>query len=240
MRNDLSFLRHVGWTLWDPIGLKDDPHSPSDEYDDYLVSTVDKLSSGVSVGDCVLFLIRVERDFMGLSRADAAERATATVRAISEHLKRLSGHELSIFQQVEGGPELLKWFGTVPSFHDAEILNLDLRRNGISLLRVHGWIATGEVAPDKTAVLDKHAVVSFEISNVLDVQLEGFSTQNVVGGLILRRAPDRPDRRHHLALEPIPDDIEIELEPCYGLHGRIRARSVRVTVTPGEPDASET
>ena len=236
---DLSFLRHAGWTLWDPIGLNADPYSPSDEYDEYLFSVAAKLSGGISVGDCVLYLIAVERNFMGLSRADAVERATSTVRAISEHLETRKDREASIYGQVPGGPELLEWFCTVPSFHDAEVLNLDLRRKGNSLLRIHGWITTGEIAPDRTAVLDKHAVVTFAISGVLDVQLESFSIQNVIGGLILRRAPNRADRRDHLALTPLPDDIEIELEPCYGLYGLIRARSVSLSVKPGEPDSND-
>ncbi|MBP2498967.1 hypothetical protein ABID82_006539 [Methylobacterium sp. PvP062] len=69
----------------------------------------------------------------------------------------------------------------------------------------------------------------------MDLRLDGFSRQNVIGGLILRRAPDRPERRNYLALDPTPDDIEIELEPCYGLDGLIRARSVAIAFEPGEP-----
>jgi hypothetical protein len=46
---------------------------------------------------------------------------------------------------------------------------------------------------------------------------------NVIGGLVLRRAPRRPERRSYLALDPLPQDIEIELESCYGLDGLIRA-----------------
>jgi len=73
----------------------------------------------------------------------------------------------------------------------------------------------------------------------MDLQLDGFSVQNVIGGLILRRAPDRPERRGYVALEPLPQDIEIELEPCYGLDGLIRARSVSITFEPGKPDAED-
>jgi len=70
----------------------------------------------------------------------------------------------------------------------------------------------------------------------MDLQLSGFSKQNVIGGLTLRRAPSRPDRRPHLTLNPLPDDIEIELEPCYGLDGLIRARSVAIAFQPGKPN----
>ena len=57
--------------------------------------------------------------------------------------------------------------------------------------------------------------------------------------LILRRAPHRPERGDYLALKPLPQDVEIELEPSYGLDGFIRARSVSITFEPGKPDAED-
>lgn len=138
----------------------------------------------------------------------------------------------SIYHAVPGGPDLVRWFGQVPSFHDAEILTLYLRRKGQSVLRLHGWIITGEVGQGGSLVLDKHAVVTFTLEGILDLQLEGFSVQNVIGGLVLRRALDRPDRRSYLSGRPLPEDIEIELEHCYGLSGLIRARSLAVTFEP--------
>jgi hypothetical protein len=139
----------------------------------------------------------------------------------------------SIFAEVRGGPELLHWFGRVPSFHDAEILDLRLRRHEPSILRLHGWNMTNRVDDAGYIVLEKHAVVTFALEGVMDLQLEGFSRQNVIDGLTLRRAPERPERRNQLTLAPSPDDIEIELDPCYGLSGLIRARSVEITFAPG-------
>jgi hypothetical protein len=146
--------------------------------------------------------------------------------------------ETAIYDVVAGGADLVRWFGQVPSFHDAEILSLLFRRKGQSHLRLHSWTVTGEVR-DGHYVLDRHAVVTFTLNEVMDLQLDGFSLQNVIGGLVLRRAPDRPDRRGCLALDPLPQDIEIELEPCYGLSGLIRARSVSITFEPGEPSAQD-
>jgi hypothetical protein len=146
-----------------------------------------------------------------------------------------SNQETSIYDAVSGGDDLLRWFGQAPSFHDAEILSLDLRRKGQSVLRLHGWINTGQVGQGGYFVLDRNAIVTFTLSEVMDLQLDGFSVQNVIGGLILRRAPHRPERRGYLALDPLPQDIELELEPCYGLSGLIRARSVSITFEPGKP-----
>ena len=148
-----------------------------------------------------------------------------------------SEQDEAIYHEVSGGAELLRWFGRVPSFHDAEILSFDLRRTGQSALRLHGWIMTDKVGEDGFIVLDRHVIVTFAIEGIMDLRLEGFSAQNVIFGLILRRAPDRPERRNYLTLSPSPQDIEIELEPCYGLDGLIRARSVAITFQPGKPDA---
>jgi len=147
-----------------------------------------------------------------------------------------SNEETSIYDGVPGGADLLRWFGQVPSFHDAEILSLHLSRKGQSVLRLHGWINTGKVGQDGYFVSDRHAIVTFTLSGIMDLRLDGFSIQNVIGGLVLRRAPERPERRGYLALDPLPQDIEIELEPCYGLDGFIRARSVSITLKPGKPN----
>lgn len=146
------------------------------------------------------------------------------------------GDDPAIYHEMPGGVALLSWFGRVPSFHDSEIVSLHLRRTGQSVLKLHSWIITGTVGPDGAYVRDRHAVVSFVFDEVMDLQLDGFGIQNVIGDLILRRAPDRPDRRDYLALDPLPSDIEIELTPCYGLCGLIRARSVVIGFAPGGPD----
>jgi len=149
------------------------------------------------------------------------------------------GEDMTIYDAVPGGADLVRWFGQVPTFHDAEILSLHLRRKGPSVLRLHGWISTGAVGLDGHIVLDRHAIVTFTLTHVMDLQLDGFSIQNVISKLILRRAPDRPERRGYLALDPIPQDIEIEIEPCHGLSGLIRARSVSITFEPGTPNSED-
>ncbi|WP_037088294.1 Imm50 family immunity protein [Neorhizobium vignae] len=124
--------------------------------------------------------------------------------------------------------------GEVPTFHDSEILSLSLRRTGSSELKVHGWIMTGEVDPDGYFVLDKHAVVTFFLEGVMDLQLNGFSGQNVIAGLVLQRATDR-GRSSYYSLPEDRTDIEIELIPCYGLDVFIRAKKVAISFVPGRP-----
>lgn len=128
----------------------------------------------------------------------------------------------------------MAWFGEVPTFHDAEIISLCLSRTGASELKVHGWIMTDGVDPNGYIVLDKHAVVTFRFEEVMDLQLDGFSGQNVLAGLTLQRATDR-GRFGYYAMPEDADDIEIELLPCYGLDGFIRAKTVAISFVPGRP-----
>jgi hypothetical protein len=140
------------------------------------------------------------------------------------------------YKGIPGGAELLAWFGGTPSFHDAEIVNLNLFRRSASTLSLHTWNTTREVDTRGYFVLDKHAVVSFALDDVIDLQLDGFSHQNVVGGLNLRRAPLDPRRRPLVyGGAALSDDWEIELEPCFGLRGRIRCRKISVSYVAGKP-----
>jgi hypothetical protein len=138
------------------------------------------------------------------------------------------------YSSVVGGNELLRWFGQVPTFHDAEIISLSLNRTGTSELRLHAWIMTNDVDPRGYIVLDKHAVVSFTFTDIMDLQLDGFSRQNVIAGLVLQRATDR-GRAGYYALPEEEGDTEIELLPCYGLDGFIRAKKIEIAFVSGRP-----
>ncbi len=142
----------------------------------------------------------------------------------------------SVYARIPGGSELIAWFGYVPDFHDAEIVELSLRRRAPSVFRVHTWITRDEIDKDGYFVKDRHVVVSFMLEGIVDLQLESFNHKNVISGLILRHAPDDPERRPYYSLSPSLEDLAIELEPCFGLEGRIRCRKVRIDLTPGKPN----
>jgi hypothetical protein len=75
----LSALREIGWTSWDPIGLRAlDSEWPADEYDSYLLVGFDMIQSGKSVDEVTAYLIEMASVNMGLSKVDgAAARTTA-------------------------------------------------------------------------------------------------------------------------------------------------------------------
>ncbi|CDZ72482.1 hypothetical protein [Neorhizobium galegae] len=78
----LTQVRDIGWSFWDPIGLKD-TDCPRDEYDSYIRAAVDMLQNGQSSADTIDFLVTAETEYIGLSpREDTLERATRTVEAL--------------------------------------------------------------------------------------------------------------------------------------------------------------
>jgi hypothetical protein len=147
----------------------------------------------------------------------------------------------SIIENLPGGPELLAWFGHVPSFHDAEIISLHLDRSGPSTLRIHTWDATGRVDSKGFYILEKDVVVTFILEEVESLELESFSHQNVIGGLEsngIKAEASSFGMQWIQPPTPRPDLYEVVLHPCFGLSGTIRARRVSSALAPAEPVAS--
>lgn len=136
---------------------------------------------------------------------------------------------ISILREVAGGPEVIAWFHGYPAFGDAEVLELRLVRTGKSLLRLAAMTSKsglGAGAPFK------HAVFEFALRDMIDVHLDGFSGQNVIGGLSLRRAPDQPIHRSLHGIGLVGGEVEIELEPCAGALGIIRCTIESIGISP--------
>jgi hypothetical protein len=121
-----------------------------------------------------------------------------------------------LWDEITGGKELRAWFGQIPSFHDAEVIDLVLGPRGQSIIRVRVWLVktNAEGFPFK----EKEAVVRFILEDVTDLELLDFKSQNVIDGLVLSRAPA---------------GFELLLQPCYGLYGRLRARKLSVDFKTG-------
>lgn len=88
----LSRLREIGWTLWDPIGLADEhgvyDDRCADEYDGYLLHVVSILCGDGSKEEATIYLITIADDHMGLSITDR-DAAAATAHAIAVYLTSL-------------------------------------------------------------------------------------------------------------------------------------------------------
>jgi hypothetical protein len=124
-------------------------------------------------------------------------------------------NESGVEAELTGAEAVRQWFGSWPNFHDAEVISLSLARKGQSVLRVYPYY------PHKPATVD------FIFENVTDIELQDFSGQNVIMHLRIETATDQNgDKVYRLVLGP-----------CYGLAGRIDAKSLRVELSPGKsPD----
>ena len=128
---------------------------------------------------------------------------------------------LEVADEVPGSRDLINWFGYWPSFHDAEVLEVELHRAGLSKIRIHTWETQRDRTDNQGCYLrTKHVMGSFLLEEVMDVHLEGFNHQNVITGLDLKQQGG---------------DYNIGLEGIYGVDGSITARKVRIELQPGIP-----
>ena len=111
---------------------------------------------------------------------------------------------------IPGYVELVKWCSGWPSFHDAEIVRLDLNRSGVSTLivEVRGGPKPnfGPRANPIYGSPPSNAVVTFLFEDIEDLELAGFSHQNVVFDLWIEKQGTL---------------YRISLAPCFGLAGWI-------------------
>jgi hypothetical protein len=92
----LSLLRDIGWSAWDPIGLKGieggwEGSAAADEYDTYLLHVTRSLQRGEPDNVLVDYLVVIETGHMGLSPTPTARaRAEATVAAVREYVESIN------------------------------------------------------------------------------------------------------------------------------------------------------
>ena len=126
----------------------------------------------------------------------------------------------SLLSKITGGSELLEWFGGIPDFGDGEIVSLVLDRKGQSRLNVR--LDRGK----------RKVTVTFVLQARIDVAIRAFSHQNVVGGINLRPAGERQIEKCERGVGCTPGELELELEPCFGVYGTIRASIASISIAP--------
>lgn len=136
------------------------------------------------------------------------------------------------FLSVPGGPEIFDWFGFTPSFHDATLEKLELATGTASIV-LKAFRMTKEIDAKGHFVLDKHALVTFQLSGVTGIQLEGESGV-IISDLGIRRLTDKPSGWHDRA-GPNVGDFEVAWESCWGFDGALFAREVTLGIQPTEP-----
>ena len=126
--------------------------------------------------------------------------------------------------EIPGATSLIERFGRWPSFHDSEVLQMDLRRAGRSEVKIHIFEMTGDLDERGYYINRNHTIVSFHLTDTEVHELSGFNHQNVLSGIAIRKT-DRAD-------------YEFDLDPIYGVGARLSARTMRITHEAGIPQGS--
>jgi hypothetical protein len=128
--------------------------------------------------------------------------------------------------RVLGAEKLTSVFGYWPSFHDAEVVRLELDRrasnegHGPTLnMLVHAFEITNEVGPDGCYVLKHHVLVHFRFHDVVELQLEGFNHQNVLFGMAITDLSERQGEHIH---------YQVRLEAAFGMDASFQCHQVEV------------
>ncbi|MEO6609288.1 MAG: hypothetical protein ABIN69_12555 [Aestuariivirga sp.] len=134
------------------------------------------------------------------------------------------GQDLEILRSIKGGQELVDWLGyreyPYGILHDGEIIELCLHRLEGSRLVIQGL-------KYEDATLNSR-IVTFYLKDVMNVNLEGFLNQNVVGSVLISPAEVRELHGSLLGIGARNPDHQIAIEPCAGAFGLIRATIIEI------------
>ncbi len=119
---------------------------------------------------------------------------------------------------VPGGQSLIQWFGRVPRFRDAEVLDITIAAGMPSVLRIHTWISTDKVDDRGKSVTDRHAIVTVSLDEVTYIALTDF---NMMPGIIF-----------DLEMSRFEDEFQIFWFGSYGVAGTLRARRIHIDFQP--------
>jgi hypothetical protein len=122
---------------------------------------------------------------------------------------------------LEGGSALCAWFEGTPSFHDAKLLELELRQGAPGRLVAHTFRMESEVNAEGYFLLTKHVAVTLTIFNLIEVELFEFMEAGIMDGL---------------DVEIDHDGVTLSFDSSYGVHGRIRAKRVAVSFEPRQAE----
>jgi len=90
-------------------------------------------------------------------------------------------------------------FGRFPTFHDSEVLRITLDRGergsfGPSLeVAIHLFEMTADVDENNKFVLKNHVSVVFRFSEITNLRIDDFNSQNVINELIIDRHSEQKD-----------------------------------------------
>lgn len=131
----------------------------------------------------------------------------------------------NIANKIEHSKLLTDVFGRWPSFHDAEVISLELFREskGVSepnlRAKIHIFEMTSEVDDRGFYVLKNHVLVTFLFCGIDESSVTGFNQQNVLWDLAIIDIGSR--QLEHLK-------FEVHFSSSFGVEAEFKCRSVEI------------
>src|SRR5258707_11285980 len=118
-------------------------------------------------------------------------------------------------KKIVGAEKITLWFGGWPTFHDAEVLNLRLDRNGpVLTVSIFTFLVNRSATDERGYYRRTHScIVTLSCHDVHDLSIEDFNLQNVIQELIIREDDD---------------EVEVVFAGIYGLSARLRCSVIAV------------
>ena len=115
---------------------------------------------------------------------------------------------------LENSQSVIAHFGGWPSFHDANVISYEAPpQDGAGLgFTLHAWTMTSEVDPNGYYVSKDHALVSFRFSGLTEVEMDQFSSANILFGMNVRRVEGS-------------DKLHVDLDSVMDMSGEFRAEN---------------
>jgi hypothetical protein len=133
--------------------------------------------------------------------------------------------------RIQNADMVTSWFGYWPSFHDAEVLEMVLSRDGTDgspslSATIHAFEMTNEVTPEGYFLCHKHAVVTLLFEGLDAFALDGFNHQNALSGLSITEANSE-------------GPLTVNFDGDYGLESELTCRRIEVvSIVAGIPAGS--
>jgi hypothetical protein len=118
--------------------------------------------------------------------------------------------------QIPGAAELSAWFGGFPSFHDANVAELEIRadrKGATGHLKINAFRMTDRVDSKGYFILEKHCLITLNLTDILAVNLSDFMQGAIISSLDINRSDDA---------------FQIAIESSYGFFGSVRVRQVSI------------
>jgi len=134
----------------------------------------------------------------------------------------------SIESLIAGSEKLTRIYGGWPSFHDAEVIELQHWRGQ---MKPGDW-DDSKVMPMLTAKIhifiesptSQHTLATLRFEDVDDYKMEGFNHQNAILGLSITVQ----DRGEFESGESLPPYLVVEFQPAFGMSASFRCLRIEV------------